>query len=202
MRLRILTVAFAGVSLLATGCAVTAGASELPGLAALRGQADVAPDLASGPLRKLADKAEAEAPKLDIVQLEISDQGNLVVFVIVQAPDRDQSASSTEVDDLLRASVESVWAAAREYVPDAKRVSVVFMRVVLVNTLDKGPAMSGWLVGSVVTQMMEAATYLDGPRGERTSRAFWEGEAVFAFPMNEPYTGTPNHPLRFLEMQR
>ncbi|MFQ5612190.1 MAG: hypothetical protein ACE5H9_08655 [Anaerolineae bacterium] len=183
-------VMLASLSLVVSACATTLG-SGTPGLPAPAREVGFSPGQAAGPLQALANTAEGLDPALDVVQIELDEEGDLVVFVILTAPAGGQSDNTA----LVRTSVEAVWQATVEHAPEASRVSVAFLRVVLVNTLDYGPARSGWLVGAITAPMDKIADYLNGPRTDEAAEAFWKSGAVATIPFDRPYNGQPNHPI-------
>lgn len=204
MKHRILAIGLVVTALVTSACAVPVGSVELPGLQALQEEAGLTETLVSGRLRALADQAEADAPLLDVVQIEYSDAGNVTAFVILKAPEQDDQSEEEYAAtraEALRTAVEALWGAALEHTPEAPSMAVAFMRLDTVTTLDRGQATVAWLVAGVIISLQDAAGYLQGERSPDSFRDFWNSDAVTVIPVDELYAGTPNHPVRFLETQ-
>ncbi|MFQ5922155.1 MAG: hypothetical protein ACE5M4_04870 [Anaerolineales bacterium] len=189
-----------GLALFTAGCATALGDIQLEGLESLTQQKDPAISAGVvqqlGPLQEIADEAEASAPFLDIVQISIDDENDLVVFAIFALP---QSAEPAEGEATFQASVEAIWRAVVQRGIPVNNISVAFMRVLPVNTLDRGLAPGGWLIGGITVRIDAANEYISGKVDEETRAEFWGNGRVQAVTLDQPYVGTPNHPLRTLE---
>lgn len=210
---RLLALLF-GISTLTAACTAAVGDIQLEGLQALTGQESTeraAPAsgsiqnettqsqplaLAPEPLLELANQAEQAAPFLDIVQIELDLQNNLVVFAIFTLP---AATDDTLGEAEFQKAVEAVWSAAANGAPEAQNISILFMRVLPVNTLDRGLAPSGWLIGGVVAPLEEVAGYLAGSPDDAARAEYWGSGSVVTTPLDQPYASIPNHPVRSLE---
>lgn len=204
MKYRSLVIELVGMALVTTACTVPVASIELPGLDVLRGALRPVEARASDPLVDLADQAEADAPELDVVQIEYNQDGNVIAFVILNVP--PQSEQSDEEYAMmqfgaLRRAVEALWEAALAYAPEAHSMGVAFMQVRTMMTLDRGPAPVAWLMAGVIISLEDAAKYLQGPRTSESFQSLLASEVVTVIPMNEAYAGMPNHPVRSLEAQ-
>jgi hypothetical protein len=183
-----------GFSLITAACASALSEVRLEGLESLGGQlGEPAQSQPAGPLQELADVVEAEAPALDIVQIEIDAENNLIVFAILTLPE------SADQEMRFRQSLEALWGAAAERTPEVKNIGVGFMQIIPVNTLDRGVAPGGWMIGALTVPMDQATEYLSNPIDAAARDDFWISGVVISIPLNAGYTGTPNHSIRTLE---
>jgi len=204
MKYRSLVIEWVGMALVTTACTVPVAPIELPGLDVLRGALRPMEAIASDPLRDLADQAEADAPELDVVQIEYNKDDNVIAFVILNMPEQseqsDQEYAAMQFG-VFRRAVEALWKAALAYTPEVNSMGVAFMQVRTLTTLDRGPAPVGWLMGGVIISLPDAAKYLQGPRTSESFESLLASEPVTVIPLDELYTGMPNHPVRSLEAQ-
>lgn len=191
-----ITVSFS-LALFTAGCAT---GIQLEGLDSLAQQVDPTTstglDQLEGPLEIIANEAEASAPFLDIVQISIDAENDLVVFALLAVPPSGDSATG---DPDFQIAVEAIWRAAAEQSLPVNNVAVAFMQVFPVNTLDRGLAPGGWLIGAVIVPIDSAEEYLSGNIDEVTRADFWVDGPVESITLDQPYAGVPNHPLRSLE---
>ncbi len=186
-----------GLALFTAGCATDFRLEGLESLTQQTGPGTSSGEVQElGPLQSIADEAEASAPFLDIVQISIDNENNLVVFAIFLFP---QSGESAESEATFQASVEAIWRAVVQRGLPVKDISVAFMQVLPVNTLDRGLAPGGWLIGGITVRIDAANEYISGNIDEQTRAEFWANGRVQAVTLDQAYVGTPNHPLRSLE---
>ncbi|MFQ5943371.1 MAG: hypothetical protein ACE5JF_07450 [Anaerolineales bacterium] len=188
------TIFFLSLALFTAGCAT---AVQLEGLESLTQRSDPAAEAGieqqEGPLQAIADEAESSAPFLDIVQISIDNQNDLVVFALFTVPPSGETALA---DSEFQISVEAIWQAALDQNLSVNNIAVAFMRVLPVNTLDRGLAPAGWLIGGITVRIDAANEYISGKVDEETRAEFWGNGRVQAVTLDQPYAGTPNHPLR------
>ncbi len=109
-RKRLLTTV-ALLTLFATACTSALGSAQLPGLQVLREETGLTEPIVSGPLRALADRAEAAAPLLDVVQIEYNDEGNVLVFAILNVPAQGEQSDEEYAAarfDAIRVAIEAL----------------------------------------------------------------------------------------------
>lgn len=194
------TVVSLSLAFFTAGCATALGDIRLDGLDSLTQQLDPATSSLvaqqEGPLQLIADEAESAAPLLDIVQISIDNENDLVVFALFAVPPSGETAL---VDSEFQISVEAIWQAAVDQNLSVNNIAVAFMRVLPVNTLDRGLAPAGWLIGGLSVRIDAANEYISGRIDEETRAEFWGNGRVQTVTLDQPYSGTPNHPLRSLE---
>lgn len=186
------------VTLFLTACSTAVGSIQLSGLQALRDGAD------GGPTAAFADEVEAAAPLLDVVEVRQNEGGDLIVNALIGSPQtKDLNASEAAVVrlDTLRISLEAVWKAGLAHFPDSENYILILLSPRTVSTLDRGPAPTAWMELGVLSTAAGAADYLAGDRNLAAFQIYADTEDVLVAPLNEAYTGTPNHPLRSLEVQ-
>lgn len=147
-------------------------------------------ELATGSIREMADAAEDEAPYLDIVEVQVVEEDKLIVFVLLDSSAEEEAVSSEEV---LQLSVEAIWRSTLEHMPEIADISVAFMRLVEIRTLDKGLAKGAYVEGTLLASMADVASYLAGPMTTEDRSAFWNGGPLQSIPIQQGYSGTPNH---------
>lgn len=190
-RSRIKLVLILGLAL-ATGCsAATAGVDE--------GEPDTDP--AQTPtipanFGEFAESVETQNELLDVVQMEMQSGGNLNLHVVLQNPGTQTEQDRTDAETLIKDTLESIWRGSQEFTPNANTVTVNFINLLDVQTFEYGPATSGVVTGAIAANISDVTDFLEGALSEEEVEDFWDSEAVRSQSIGNPYTGTPNHPLR------
>lgn len=145
---------------------------------------------APGSLKELADLAEAQTPILDVYQINLTDEGDLIVFTFMR---RSQTSADSEQD--IRRATEGIWDAAMQADIEPRQVSVTFLRTQDVYSLEHGPTQAVWLVGGIRADWSAISEYVSGQRTSEAQDTFWNSERILVLPLNQAYVGKPNHPL-------
>jgi hypothetical protein len=146
-------------------------------------------EIAPEPLNELADQAEALTPILDVYQINLSDDGDLIVSTFMRSSEASKDATQN-----IRQSSEAIWEAAMQADIDVSQVSVTFLRTQNVVSLEYGPTQAAWMVGGIRAGWEEITEYLTGPRTPAAQEAFWNGGEIIIVPFDRAFTGQPNHP--------
>jgi hypothetical protein len=147
-------------------------------------------------LSEFAEAVESQNDLLDVVQMEMLPAGNLNLHVVLENPGTQTDQDRTDAETLIKNTLESIWRESQDLAPNAQTVTVNFINLLDVQTFEYGPATSGVVTGAIAADISDVSDFLAGEFSEDEVDEFWDSEAVRSQSIGNPYTGTPNHPLR------